>query len=104
MNNDRGMMKWMPYRSLPEQETYLAQLQKEKAKRSKPQLSEEMAEEINSVLVHYHGQTIQLTYWQDGFLFEEVGIIQSMITWTQRLIINDIEIPFSSIVDVQSFD
>ena len=94
MSEDRGMMKWMPYRSLNEQEKFLSAMRREKAKRQKPLLSEEEAEEINRLLCEYHGQEIVLTYWEDGFLFELQGFLNKISAEGHYLILNDVKIDF----------
>ena len=72
---DRGMKKWAPYKSLVEQEKYIHAMQKEKNKIPKPLLSNDEAERINDILVHYHGQALTIQKYEDG----EIKVIETII-------------------------
>lgn len=100
MSNDRGMMKWAPYRSLNEQEKALSAMRKEKAKKPKPHLSEEAAEEINRLLRNYHGQQVIVRYWEAGFCYVLQGFLSKFSAEGRYLIINSQRIPLSLIVGV----
>ena len=56
--SERGMKKWAPYKSLNEQEHYLNKLHKDNEKVEKPKISSDAAEEINEILVNYHGEEL----------------------------------------------
>jgi hypothetical protein len=43
--SERGMKKWAPYKSLPEQEKYLRKLKEDQEKVSRPVMSSDEAEE-----------------------------------------------------------
>ena len=62
--SERGMKKWAPYKSLPEQEKYLRKLKEDQEKVSRPVMSSDEAEEINEILVNYAGEEILITYWR----------------------------------------
>lgn len=65
---DRGMVKWAPYKSLPEQEDYLEMMEKEKNKTDAPILSEEELEELDRTLSSLKkGDRIVLDYYQNGY-------------------------------------
>ena len=51
--SDRGMKKWAPYKSLPEQDPHLINTKKNKTKIDKPLISSEEAEVINEILSNY---------------------------------------------------
>ena len=61
--SERGMKKWAPYKSLPEQEKYLRKLKEDQEKVSRPVMSSDEAEEINEILVNYAGEEILITYF-----------------------------------------
>ena len=63
--SDRGIKKWAPYKSLNEQEDYLKKLQKEQNKETRPKISSDEAEEINEILVNYHGEELIISYWRN---------------------------------------
>ena len=72
--SERGMKKWAPYKSLPEQEKYLRKLKEDQEKVSRPVMSSDEAEEINEILVYYAGEEILITYWRN----EKINTISSI--------------------------
>ena len=58
--SDRGIKKWAPYKSLPEQDFTLKGHKEKEEKIEKPTISSEFAEEINNILVNYHGETLTI--------------------------------------------
>ncbi len=100
MNEDRGMMKYIPYKSLVEQGDYLAKMAYEKGKREKRPMFQERAEKINFILSSYHGQDVKLTYYHDGYEYVEEGKLTGISAFLKMLEINDKEIPFKAIVDL----
>jgi hypothetical protein len=72
--SERGMKKWAPYKSLPEQEKYLRKLKEDQEKVSRPVMSSDEAEEINEILVNYTGEEILITYWRN----EKINTISSV--------------------------
>lgn len=72
--SERGMKKWAPYKSLPEQEKYLKKLKEDQEKVSRPVMSSDEAEEINEILVNYTGEEILITYWRN----EKINTISSI--------------------------
>ena len=73
--SERGMKKWAPYKSLPEQEKYLRKLKEDQEKVSRPVMSSDEAEEINEILVNYAGEEILITYWRN----EKINTISSIL-------------------------
>lgn len=64
---DRGMVKWAPYKSLPEQEEFLNELDKEEKKVKKPFLMEDKLEELNELLSKLDlNQMVLIIYYEDG--------------------------------------
>ena len=72
--SERGMKKWAPYKSLPEQEKYLRKLKEDQEKVSRPVMSSDEAEEINEILVNYAGEEILITYWRN----EKINTLSSV--------------------------
>ena len=68
--SERGMKKWVSYRALVEQASALSKTHLDKKKIEKPLISNEAAEEINEILVNYHGEELTITKYDDGFLYE----------------------------------
>ena len=66
--SERGMKKWAPYKSLIEQEKYLKKAHQDNNVVKKPTLSSDEAEYINEILVNYHGEELEITFWRNDKL------------------------------------
>ena len=87
--SDRGMKKWAPYKTLQEQWETLDNIHKSEEKIEKPKISSEQAEEINEILVNYHGQELEFIYYKNGKLLKEKSTIKKIDTFEKRLILNN---------------
>lgn len=101
-NDDRGMMKWTAYKSLIEQESSLSRMAKKKNEVPKPLLSNEEAEEINDIIVNYHGETVSLSIWKKGVITSIEGTLSKIDPTFKTLKINEKSISFSSIVSLKT--
>ena len=59
------MKKWAPYKSLIEQEKYLKKAHQDNEVIARPVISSDEAEEINEILVNYHGEELEVSYWRN---------------------------------------
>jgi len=66
------MKKWMPYKSIVEQDSFLNKVLKEKEKIEKPIISDDVKEEINRIFVNYHNETLLIKYYEDGYIEEKI--------------------------------
>lgn len=98
--SDRGMKKWAPFSSLIEQSICIEKMKYEKNKIEKPQISNEKAEEINRILSNYHGQTVTIKYFYDGYLYKISTIIQQIDINEKSIITPKGKIPFKEIIDL----
>ncbi|MCD8209581.1 MAG: YolD-like family protein [Coprobacillus sp.] len=57
------MKKWMPYKSLTEQNF---DYKKKEEFIEKPTISNELAEKINTYLTHYDGSVLKIVYYTNG--------------------------------------
>ena len=73
--SERGMKKWAPYKSLIEQEKYLKKASQNNEKQARPQISSDEAENINEILVNYHGEELNITFWRN----EKLNTIASIL-------------------------
>ena len=73
--SERGMKKWAPYKSLIEQEKYLKKASQNNEKQVKPQISSDEAENINEILVNYHGEELEISYWRS----EKINTVSSIL-------------------------
>ncbi|MCD8204587.1 MAG: YolD-like family protein [Coprobacillus sp.] len=93
------MKKWMPYRSLVEQD-YTYKDKKEKIAR--PQLSTEKAEEIDRILHTCIGVPLHITYYEDGYLYEIEDAIKKVDMDNKRLVFTSGDkLSLSSITDIE---
>ena len=67
--SDRGMKKWAPYKSLNEQADFIKKMYYDKHKIERPKISNEVAEEINNILANYNNEILQITYYEDGYVY-----------------------------------
>lgn len=95
---DRGMMKYMPYQSLVEQATYLAKMRYQRNKTPKPLVASDQAEEINEILVHYQGEDVQATYWEDGYLHAFRGVIRRIDAFGRFLLFGEKRVAFTNLI------
>ena len=100
MSEDRGIVKWMPYKSLVEQSTILAKMLYEKHKSPRPQISCDRAEEINEILVHYNKEEVRAKYWEDGYLYYLDGTISKIDVLNHCLDIDGKRISFPNLIDL----
>ncbi len=92
------MKKWMPYRSLVEQD-YGYKNRKEKI--AKPQVSTEKAEEIDRML-HKVGVPLHITYYEDGYLYEIEDTIKKVDMDNKRVVFESGDkLSLSSIIDIE---
>ena len=83
------MKKWAPYKSLNEQWSTLDNLYKNEDKVERPQISNEVAEEINDILVNYHGQELEFYYYKNGYILKEKSTIKKIDAFNRKLILNN---------------
>ena len=74
--SERGMKKWAPYKSLNEQEDYLNKLHKKQEKVERPSISSDEADNINEILVNYHGEELLIEYWRN----EKINAVSSILS------------------------
>ena len=60
------MKKWAPYKSLNEQEEYLKKIHQKQEKVERPRISSDEADNINEILVNYHGEELIIQYWRNN--------------------------------------
>ena len=97
---ERGMKKWLPYKSLTSQADFLQAMRKERAYQDKPQIAQDKAEEINALLSSYQGQEVTVTFYLNGQIRKSDGIIHWIDAVFKAITINDMKIAFSNIVDI----
>ncbi|WP_154990913.1 YolD-like family protein [Priestia megaterium] len=107
--NDRGMRKWRPFASIPEQHIGLSKVLEGLNKVEKPILAEDEQEQINEIIMRSCGTKVKvlLTYFKRGELITETCIIDSINAHTKTLFyIDEVfemknKMQLSDIVDVK---
>ena len=87
--SERGMKKWAPYKSLNEQENYLNKLHKDNEKVEKPVISSDEAEEINEILVNYHGEELVITFYRNEKIQSITSIIKKIDVENKKIVLPD---------------
>ena len=87
--SDRGMKKWVPYKTLEDQWTVLDRLHASEEKVEKPKISNEVAEEINDKLVNYQEQEYEFFYYKNGRILKEKSTIKKIDAFNRKLILDN---------------
>ncbi|MDF2699671.1 MAG: YolD-like family protein [Haloplasmataceae bacterium] len=76
----RGMVKWQPFASLPEQANYINKLMYEMNKVSRPMLSEDQLVDLNEKLFKFfeNKEMVNIHYYHDGYVYLVEGIIEKV--------------------------
>lgn len=85
--SDRGIKKWAPYKTLSEQDFTLKSHKEKEEKIEKPTISSEFAEEIDEILVNYHGETLIIGYYKNGKILEVIDKIKKIDPYEKKLIL-----------------
>jgi len=74
----RGMKKWRPFATLPEQYIGLQKIINEQEEVAQPVLTEEQMEQMNFTLIQalHTNKQVYLTYYKNGQRITETGFIQ----------------------------
>ena len=85
--SERGMKKWAPYKSLNEQENYLNKLNQNQNKVERPKISSDEAENINEILVNYHGEELIITYWRNDKINTVSSILKKIDPINKKIVL-----------------
>lgn len=108
-HSDRGMRKWKPFASMPEQYAGLNHVMRELDKVEQPLLTADQQEQINHTInraIHFK-KPVQITHYKDGHIVTGLGVITHVSDQRQLLYyIDDVfdmkcDIPLNSIVDIR---
>lgn len=98
---ERGMKKWMAYKSLTSQADYLNKMRRERSVEDKPLISESKAEEINRILSNYQGETVAISAYLGGHVRVIEGQIEKIDPIYKTLEIKNMKILFKNIVEIK---
>ncbi len=101
---DRGMMKWAPYKSLDAQADFLADMAYKKGRRERPHLFGAAIAEMDALLASYHGETVKVRYYEDGYIDECIGVIATIDRVYKRLKISGHAIAFADLLAITPWE
>lgn len=81
----RGMIKWAPFATMPEQFENVSRMKVEQAYVPKPNLTDELQQELELKLRELVGQNVILRYWQDGHEFIIECTLVNMDEWSESV-------------------
>ena len=87
--SERGMKKWAPYKSLNEQEDYLKKLHKKQEKVERPSISSDEADNINEILVNYHGEELLIEYWRNDKINTVSSILKKIDAESKKIVLTE---------------
>ena len=102
----RGMVKWQPFATIPEQYERIQQHIKNQNKVDKPILSDDQLNELNNTLIEklYLNPSCEIKYYSNGYIKEIKGDLQKLDSLENKLYINVehtlIKIDLLNIVDI----
>jgi len=99
--SERGMKKWAPYASLIEQKGTIQQMKQQRARITKPLISQEMAMEINGLLLQSKGQHVHLTFFENQNKQILKGVVEKIDFDQKWLTINQKTVTFRSILSMK---
>ena len=85
--SDRGIKKWAPYKTLSEQDFNMSKQKEKEQKVEKPKISADFAEEINEILVNYHGEALTIKYYRNGKILEINDCIKKIDPYEKKLVL-----------------
>ncbi|HBV22845.1 MAG TPA: hypothetical protein DEB42_03525 [Jeotgalicoccus sp.] len=74
----RGMIKWAPFATMPEQYENVRTLHENNTHVPKPNLNTDLQQELELKLRESLGRNVILRYWLDGYEFQVECVIESM--------------------------
>lgn len=81
----RGMIKWAPFATMPEQFENVSRMKVEQARVPMPALTDELQQELEIKLRELLGRNVILRYWQDGHEFIIECTIADVDDWSETV-------------------
>ncbi len=103
MNNDRGIIKWLPFNSIVEEQKLIAEVIKNKSKIAKPNLSPEqlMENEAKILEAFFEEATVTVKYYKKGFLLKTTSKISHLNPISKQIsLANKITLLFNQIIQI----
>ena len=104
----RGMIKWAPFATMPEQYENVSRMKVEQAHVPKPNLTDELQQELELNLRELGGKNVILRYWNDGYEYQVECVIESMDDWSRVVTVRKEDsfmfVQFEYIYSVDEYD
>lgn len=102
MNKDRGIIKWLPFNSLVNNKEVLYKVLKDKERQARPILSDDEISDIEKSIIdaYYTKDTIKITYYKNGYLYEEEGNVKKIDSSNKLIYFNNLKLLFNQIIEV----
>lgn len=102
--SDRGMKKWAPYKALVEQYSCLEGTYEDNKKIERPSISQDVAEEINEILVNYHDQDLKIRFFKKGHVYETISKIKRIDILNKKIVTSeDMTIYFIDLLYLENY-
>ena len=104
----RGMIKWAPFATMPEQFENVSRMKVEQAYVPKPALTNELQQELELKLRELISKNVILRYWNDGYEYQVECVIESMDDWSRVVTVRKEDsfmfVQFEHIYSVDEYD
>ena len=104
----RGMIKWAPFATMPEQFENVSRMKVEQAHVPKPALTDELQQELELKLRELISKNVILRYWQDGYEYQVECTIEGMDDWSRVVTVrkedNFMFVQFEHIYSADEYD
>ena len=105
----RGFVKWLAFKTIPEQYQQIEQYMEDQNKAERPSLLDDQLNVLNEKVnwkKHYKEKAV-VTYWKQGYYYQHDAYIKTGDTLNQVIIISNedgnetMEIPMKNIKDIE---
>ncbi|CAM4131518.1 YolD-like family protein [Jeotgalicoccus halotolerans] len=104
----RGMIKWAPFATMPEQFENVSRMKVEQVHVPKPNLTDELQQDMELKLRELLGQNVILRYWQSGYEYQVECVIESLDDWSRVVTVRKEDsfmfVQFEHIYSVDEYD
>lgn len=104
----RGMVKWAPFATMPEQFENVSRMKIEQAHVPKPNLTDELQQDLELKLRELISKNVILRYWNDGYEYQVECVIESMDDWSRVVTVRKEDsfmfVQFENIYSVDEYD
>ena len=105
MNNDRGMIKWVPFNSVVNSQKIVKEILKERQKIVLPEISLEDEENIekNIINAYYTKSITNIVYYENGYLYKITSKIKKIDQVYKMIYLDNKRLLFKQINKINYF-